>query len=139
MKESLQSSIRHWFIVNNEVDCSSSLSVIHHNICKPVGRDIQWNIFRLEMSLQMTAVRKRNKKYFSDSQEIPAMVLLWCIANTVFLVAVVSGMSVRLFLDPRKFMASIGKRIFSISMYYSLKLKVTLLRMVYVYILLIYF
>ncbi|XP_023702806.1 uncharacterized protein LOC111862007 isoform X2 [Cryptotermes secundus] len=47
-------------------------------------------------------------------KEIPAMILLWCIANTVFLVAVVSGMSVRLFLDPRKFMASIGKRIFSI-------------------------
>ncbi|KDR06603.1 uncharacterized protein LOC110840519 isoform X3 [Zootermopsis nevadensis] len=46
--------------------------------------------------------------------EVPAMVLVWIIANIVFLVAVVSGMSVRLFLDPRKFLASIGKRIFSI-------------------------
>jgi hypothetical protein len=50
------------------------------------------------------------------------MVLLWVIANIVFLVAVVSGMSVRLFLDPRKFMASIGKRLFSISTYISLKM-----------------
>lgn len=47
-------------------------------------------------------------------KEIPAMVFIWLIANTIFLVAVMSGMSVRLFLDPRKFMSSIGKRIFSI-------------------------
>lgn len=54
---------------------------------------------------------------FTFSQEIRAIVLIWIIVDAVFLAAVVSGMSVRLFLDPRKFVASIGKRIFSISMY----------------------
>jgi hypothetical protein len=44
---------------------------------------------------------------------------MWIIVDAVFLAAVVSGMSVRLFLDPRKFVASIGKRIFSISTYSS--------------------
>ena len=55
--------------------------------------------------------------WFTFSQEIRAFVLIWIVVDAVFLVAVVSGMSVRLFLDPRKFMASIGKRIFSISTY----------------------
>jgi hypothetical protein len=50
------------------------------------------------------------------------MVLVWIIADIVFLMAVVSKMSVRLFLDPRKFMLSAGKGIFSISTYPSLKL-----------------
>jgi hypothetical protein len=45
------------------------------------------------------------------------ILLMWIIVDTVFLAAVVSGMCVRLFLDPRKFMVSIGKRIFSISTY----------------------
>lgn len=55
--------------------------------------------------------------WFTFSQEIRAIILIWVIVDAVFLAAVVSGMSVRLFLDPRKFMASIGKRIFSISTY----------------------
>jgi hypothetical protein len=79
----------------------------------------------------MTAVKTDNKKYFSDSQEIPAMVCLWFIANAVFLVAIVTGMLVKLYFEQREFMASIGKRIFSICMYrmyHSLKLKLTLLR-----------
>jgi hypothetical protein len=50
------------------------------------------------------------------------MVLLWIIANIIFLTAVVCGMSVRLFLDPKKFMASVGKRIFSVSTYPTQKL-----------------
>jgi hypothetical protein len=55
--------------------------------------------------------------WFTFSQEIRAIILIWIVVDAVFLAAVISGMSVRLFLDPRKFMASIGKRIFSISTY----------------------
>jgi len=81
---------------SNKIYCISSQDIVYHS-----------NMVRIQVTLY----------WFTFSQEIRAIILMWIIVDAVFLVAVISGMSVRLFLDPRKFMASIGKRIFSISTY----------------------
>ncbi|XP_069679597.1 uncharacterized protein [Periplaneta americana] len=47
-------------------------------------------------------------------KEVPVILCLWLAANVVFLVVVVSGMTVRIFLNPKRFLSSIGKRIFSV-------------------------
>ncbi|KAJ4451372.1 hypothetical protein ANN_02834 [Periplaneta americana] len=51
------------------------------------------------------------------TQEVPVILCLWLAANVVFLVVVVSGMTVRIFLNPKRFLSSIGKRIFSVGKY----------------------
>jgi hypothetical protein len=53
------------------------------------------------------------------SQEIRAIVLIWIIVDIIFLTAVLSAMTLRLFVGPREFTASIGKRLCPISTYSS--------------------